>query len=487
VLSSWEFEMAKPYPLDPSGGANYLADAVRKQAEKQQNLADAGVGIGHGSRVSELNSRISTLQKMLRQGIHPNPMAGQQQLNKLTQELSSLQSDSQQATTFQKPNPLEQILQNLQSGMGAYQPTPMEELRRQAELSAGRQFDPVIDSLKNEMSGTKKRAARNQDTARSMYGDNAKDILAQIPNITNEMSQASQATEARYNEAQEALQGQYNQQAQQQAELFKQLGIQAAAPEAGRQAMEDQAYFQNQSNLDKQSAMDVLSSYGATDRQYTRDTAANTRLAGENTAQDIGFQLEDYLQAAQGQMGSLQQQRATGIEQALMQLMGMDSQRVQSGQQMEFQRQMAMAQLQMQMQKMEQDREFKMMDLFTRGSGGGGSSDQLFKGTSGLSGASNYLAEQYGPNNTFTTNQIMNSINDVISHPDVIAGKYVNPDLPGNYGEGATTPVTQEYMIDLLRQRMMQGDPNKAFNTSFNSGDINHAINALLAYSGGLR
>jgi hypothetical protein len=350
--------------------------------------------------------------------------------------------------------------------------TPYDTLLQQATGSAGAQFDPLIAELQGQMAATEKRGKANQAQAKQMYGDLATDIAAQMPEITNQMAAASKETQTRYDQTQAALQGEYNKQAEAQNALFQKLGIQAAAPEASQQAMDDQAYFQQQSNSDEAAAMALLNQMKNADVSYNRQSSDNTRLAGVNAAQDIGAQLEDYLQQAGSKLSGLRAGRESAIQSALAQLQQQDAQRVQQQEETEYDRLMDLFNLQLKMQQMQQDAAESQ-------------NSPLFKGTNGPSGASNYLSEVYGTGDSTSSGAIMDIINQVMSDPSVIAGKY-NTGEKDAYGKEITNKVTDEYLIDLLRKQMSP-DSQGMTGYSFSAADINNAINALLAYQGKLR
>lgn len=413
--------MAQPGPLNPSGTANSLADAIRKQAAAQAKQAQAGSGLVDTGNLP------------------------QDPLSQLMEQLNNI---------------------NVQA-------TPYDLLMQQATGSAGAQFDPLIAELEGQMNSTQKRATANQGQAKQMYGDLATDIAAEMPQITNQMAQASNETKSRYDETQAQLQGEYSKQAEAQAALLQKLGIQAAAPEASQQAMEDQTYFQNQSNSDEAAAMQLLSQMKNSDVSYNRQSADNTRLAGVNAAQDIGSQLEDYMQQAGGKLSGLRAGRSSAIQSALAQLQQQDATRVSSQEDKQYDQLMDLFNLQLKMQQMQQD---------------SASDNQLFKGTNGPSGASNYLSQMYGGDtgDTFSSTAIMEAINDVMSDPNVIAGKYASGDKD-QYGKPITNQVNDQYLIDLLRRRMSGDGQGMLTGTNFSTGDINNAINALLAYQGKLK
>ncbi len=420
--------MAKPGPWDIGGQANSLADAIRRQAAVQKRSASFD--------------------------------------NKVAKPFDGGASVA---------DPLQQLMEQIQ-GINV-QATPMDLLMQQATGSAGAQFDPLIKQLQAEMARTTERGKANQNEARSMYNDLATDIAGELPQITNQMAQASQETKNRYDETQAQLKSQYDQQAQQQAELYKKLGIQAATPDASQQAMEDQAYFQQQSQSDEAAAMQLLNEMKNSDVSYNRQSADNTRLAGENTAQDIGAQLEEYLQQAGGKMAGLQSGRESAIQGMLAQLQQQDAQRVSQQEETEYDRLMDMFNLQLRMQEMQSKAASK---------GGGSAQDQLFKGTNGPSGASNYLSEIYG-NDTFSSDAIMQAVNDVLASPEAVAGKYQNEDLKDSMGKPMTLDVTPEKLTEMLRARMRSDGQGPLTGSQFSTFDVNNAINALMAHMGKLK
>lgn len=364
---------------------------------------------------------------------------------------------------------MEQLQQQLQ-GIQTHQ-TPLDQLKAQANNSVSAQYDPQINSINRAMGETKTRGEHNQGEARQMYGALAQDFANQLPGITDSMKQQQDAVSQRYEGAKQDLQGQYDKQKADQQSVLQQLGIQAAAPEAGAQAATDQSYFQNTASQDKNQITNQLAAQGQQDQQYTRDMSNNTKVAGENAAQDIGSQLESYLRQAQGQVSDLQGAKGSATQALLAQLQQQDSAGAEKSYQDQFNNIMQLNQfqrattndqndLQMQMQKM-------MMDQQNSGS------NNPFKGTSGMSGMSNFLSQQY-PNDPGEASKLSSLVASVLQNPEVQMGKR------GANGLSAGVPITNEYLIQLLRNAAQGQGEN-------NPGNINNAIDALLAYKGQLR
>lgn len=415
--------MAQPNPWDPSS----IADVIRQQAAAQAKQAGSSSGLVD------------------------------------TGNLATGPAD-----------PLSQLMEQINNIR--VQPTSIELLMQQAQGTAGAQFDPLIAELQGQMSATQKRGRANQGQAKRMYGDLATDIAAEMPQITNQMAAASKETQNRYDSTQAALQGEYNQQAEAQNALFQKLGIQAAAPEASQQGMEDQAYFQNQMQTDETAAMQLLNEMKNADVSYNRQSSDNTRLAGVNASQDIGAQLENYLQQAGGKLSGLKAGRESAIQSALAQLKQQDNQRINTEEDQQYDRLMEMFNLQLKMQDMQ----------------GENQPASLFKGSNGPSGAANFLGEQYGGGDTFSSNAIMDAINDIMQSKEAVEGSYDSGEKDA-YGNPVKTRTTDAKLQDMLRRRMSeegQGDTSSLLlggPTQFSAADINNAIAALMAYQGKLK
>lgn len=427
--------MAKPGGWDTGGTAGNLADAIRKQAAAQRQRDPAEVLKRASSKIAD----------------RARAAAGLPTSN----------------------DPLGQLLDQIQNiNVGG---TPFDLIKQQAYGSVGAQYDPLIEQLKAEIEGTKSRAAKNQSTVKQMYSDEAQDIAAQLPEITNQMAAASKEAQGQYDQTQQVLQQEYAKNAEAQNALYKQLGIQAAAPEASQQAMEDQAYFQQQSQSDEAAALQSLREMTQSDKAYNQQTSNNTRLAGINAATDIGSQLEQYLQGANAKLGGYEAGKESAIQAAIAQLQQEDQQRVAQAEQQEYDRLMDMFNLQLKMQQMQQS---------STGSGTGGLSS-LFKGTNGPPGASNLLGEMYG-GDTFSSNSIMNEINELMANPNVIAGRY-DSGQKDMYGKPIMNKVNDAYLRQQLLEQMQGGGDGPLSSTQYTPADINAAIMALMAYQGKLR
>jgi hypothetical protein len=366
---------------------------------------------------------------------------------------------------------LQEQLYNAANGINVA-PTPLEELRKMATSQVAAQYDPQLAALNSEIKGHGDRAVRSEKTARDMYGALSKDYLSQMPDITAQYKAEDDATNQRYDQAQQQMNGEYQDNAKQQDDVLKQLGITAAAPDASQQTKEDQAYFQNQTEADQQNALSALSQQQSAQTDYQRNLGSNAKMAGENTAEGIHQDLTDYLNQANSQKTQLQGQRGAAIEALLAQMQQQDASRVQSQSQDQFNNMMKLFNFQLSAQKADSSSH--------KGGGGFGGGSGLDSITSGLQGANNYLANVY-PDQPILAKNLMAQLNDVLSNKAVTQGKFqLDPGNPSLGQAPKYSDTGQEYMMDLLRHQFeKQGG-------RYNNQDLNATMNALLAYMGKL-
>lgn len=389
----------------------------------------------------------------------------------LERQANNVQQDSQKSS-LTSTDPYTALMNQI---MGQYNSinvasTPYDQLKSIAEQQVGAQFDPMIALLQQQMTQHSNTAQSSANKAREMYNALGNDFLGQLPELTQQFAAEDKETNSRYDNAQKQLQQQYQSQQDQQNAVLQQLGIQAAAPDASKQAQDDQSYLQGQMEGDQQSAVNALKQQQLAQQNYTQNLGDTTKVAGENAAQDIRQQLSDYLNQAGTQMQGLQSQRGAALSSLLQQMQSQDADRVQKEEQQQFQNLMSLANFQLDTAK---------------AAGSDANASQLFKGTTGLSGAQNFLAQQY-PNSPVLASNLMEDLQNVLSNKDVVNGKYQLTPADPSTGKAATySDVGQEYMVDLLRQQIEK--ENQQVPGRYGTADVNNAINALLAYLGKLR
>jgi hypothetical protein len=424
------------------------------------------------------NSTPNFLERMmdqLRQQAYNSRDAGLDSLNRINRQNIDQGTTGTEAISQQGLSQPMSLADQLQQQLAGIQPhgTPLDQLQKQANASVSAQFDPQINQLLRDMGSTKSRATKNEGEAKGMYNALSQDLVNQLPQVQQQMQQQQNDVASRYADAKNNLQQQYQDQSQQQQNVLQQLGIQAAAPDASQQMNTDQKYFQQQNQLSSNQALDQLASQGNADQDYLRDMAGSSRLAGTNAANDIASQLEQYMQNAQGQVEDLKGSKANALAAMVQQLQQQDAQNQQSQYNNAFDQMMKLNQFQQGVQQDNTTNQLDMQKLLLQQQQmqQSGQPQSPFKGTSGMTGLSNFLSEQY-PNNPGEATALSQLVASVLSNPDVQLGR--------RQVGTSSVPITNEYLIQLLRNAAQQ-------NGMTSPSGINNAIDAMLAYKGQLR
>jgi hypothetical protein len=374
----------------------------------------------------------------------------------------------------QNSDPYQQLQQQLFQQINSIPSyiTPMSQLQQQAQAQVNSIYDPQIAALIGTMENQKESTKKSQNSAKNMYNSLAQDLASQIPGITSQMRQAQDEATNRYAQAAQQSQQDYSQQASQQQQILNQLGLQSAQQATSAQSAADQNYFKQQNQLSKNQTLDALQQQQNSDVGYQRNISDNSRMAGTNAVEDLQRQLDDFLNQGNVQLGTIQAEKSSQLGNVLQQLISADQRNAQSQRQNQIDNMLKLFNFQLDAQK---------------ASSAANRNNDIFKGTSGPAGAANYLAEALGGDRKNTASQILQLINDTMADPNVVSGHHPELDSQGNpmkdpiTGKPITMTNTDQYIEDLLRSKMEQATGG------YSTGDINSAINALLAYLGKLR
>jgi hypothetical protein len=179
------------------------------------------------------------------------------------------------------------------------------------------------------------------------------------------------------------------------------------------------------------------------------------------------------MQRAGGQMTSLTSGKQSAIAAMLAQLQGADQQRAQGAAQDAQDRIMQLANFQLNAEKAFNDQKLAEQKLSMQADN---QNQSAFKGTTGLSGATRFLAEAY-PQQPARATALSSLVAKVLSDPSITTGKQTITDP--NTGMKTSVGITPEFIMQKIREAgQSQGFPDS---------DINNAIDAYYAYAGKLR
>lgn len=214
-----------------------------------------------------------------------------------------------------------------------------------AQQIAG-QFDPQISSLKNEMGAAKKRAAGAKKDMRSIYGDLVGYYEGKsAPTKANSKAAKAEAAN-RTSSLKSSITEDYSSRLKEQVDMYKQLGIEAAAPSATEGQSSDQA--DALSNTDTMGAADqsALQTQEQGDLAYWDEGSAIANTQGAEVQGDLTQQLQGYLNQQNSSLAQLQGAKKSAFNQGMVQLQQQAASQAQQNQSQLWQRMMDLARLQ---------------------------------------------------------------------------------------------------------------------------------------------
>lgn len=201
----------------------------------------------------------------------------------------------------QQTDPLAQLYQNLlnQLQTPVAQPSAIdkEDLMRQVQAA----INPIYDSREKV---AQNQNARAQADVKGLYGDLAKNYEQLAPQQVAQSKDNQAQIADIYGQLRSNIQGNYARVSDQQADEFKQLGIESALPDVlGKQAPAvtdaTTAASENQAQQ-QQRYMDI----GDMDSTYYREGAPNAIAQGNDVATGLLSKLQDYIDTTEGERSS---------------------------------------------------------------------------------------------------------------------------------------------------------------------------------------
>jgi hypothetical protein len=196
----------------------------------------------------------------------------------------------------------QQLLEQLQSPVNMPTGVDKEDLMNQVRKA----IDPIYDQ---RAKSAEARTGRATGQVKDMYRALSNDYERLAPEQIAQADAAKQEIESLYGSLRSNIKGDYARVSDEQGELFKSLGIEAALPdvlEEQQAPVEDAlvAAAENQAGQE-QRYMDM----GQMDSTYYREGSPNATMTGNEISTDMLSQLQDYL-------GQVEAERTSGIQSA---------------------------------------------------------------------------------------------------------------------------------------------------------------------------
>jgi len=227
--------------------------------------------------------------------------------------------DQQQQGT----DPLDDILSMMQEMLlGGQGQLDYGGLQSQIEAQINPVFDARRQAIENLMSRAQSRTTQNRQDVTGMYnalGENYEETGVE----SNESAMAAAAEAAALQgKLKSNIHGNYSRVQDEQADLFKQLGIEAAAPAILPDQAADQAFLESMTDQTGTANQQFLQNQGTIDQNYYRQGAPLARLQGANMSSDLMLMLENYLAEQGDVINELEASRQSEITGSFNQLAG---------------------------------------------------------------------------------------------------------------------------------------------------------------------
>lgn len=169
-------------------------------------------------------------------------------------------------------------------------------LRAQAAALAGAKYDPIIAGLRNQAAQATKRGEQGQRDVINIFNQLSDSIKGDIPAIEGQYDTASANQTKQFADLKQGITDQYAKSQAEQAQIYKDLGIEAAASDVTPQQMTDRDYFVNRASTDAQVQNSALTQERQGMVDYTNRHSQNARTEGTQRSADILANLNNLLE-----------------------------------------------------------------------------------------------------------------------------------------------------------------------------------------------
>lgn len=197
-----------------------------------------------------------------------------------------------------------------------------EGIRSDIEAMINPVFAARRQAIENLMSRAEQRTAQNRQEVESMYGALSNQYIQQGTEQQAVAQQAAQEAAALQGQLKSNIHGNFSRIQGEQAELFKQLGIESALPEVTSGQMEAQQQGLNTADILGASEQNYLQNQGRTDQAYYAQGAPLAKLEGSNRSSDLMAALEAYLADQGDVINQLEAERSSELARAFSEVTG---------------------------------------------------------------------------------------------------------------------------------------------------------------------
>lgn len=250
-----------------------------------------------------------------------------------------------------------------------------KEIAQLISQSVGGTYNPQIKAIEQEMGRAKSRAKTARADLKALYADLSGYYNAQGDRSSARYGGAQKGAQARTAGLKNAITQDYTERLKEQVDMYKQLGIEAAAPSATEGQYADEASQLGTADIMGTAEQQALATEQRGDQTYWDEGAAIAQTEGAEQQTNVITQLQDFLNTQGASVAGLKGQKSASYAQAMLEAKQKRADQQNQQQNQIWSRMLALAKLKQSAAK----------------SGGSGSGKTP---TKGLAGIASYLGNQ---------------------------------------------------------------------------------------------
>lgn len=209
---------------------------------------------------------------------------------------------------------LEEMLRNQMGSKGMSD----KEIAALISQSVGGTFNPQIKAIQKEMGAAKGRAKTARADLKALYADLSGYYNQQGDRSSARYGGAQKQSQARTEGLKNAITQDYTERLKEQVDMYKSLGIEAAAPSATEGQYADQASQLGTADIMGNAEQQALDVQQRGDQTYWDEGAAIAQTEGAEQQTNVITQLQDYLNTQGSSLAGLQGQKSAAYSQAML-------------------------------------------------------------------------------------------------------------------------------------------------------------------------
>lgn len=205
---------------------------------------------------------------------------------------------------------LEQMIKGGSGGMSD------KEIARLISQSVGGTYDPQIKAIQQEMGRAKGRAKGARADLKALYNDLSGYYTSHVGSTKAMYDVAKKGAENRNASLKNSITSDYTDRLKEQVDMYKSLGIEAAAPSATEGQYADQASQLANADVSGNAEAQALGVEERGNETYWNEGAGIAQMEGTERQADVITQLQDYLNTQGTSLAGLQGQKSAAYSQA---------------------------------------------------------------------------------------------------------------------------------------------------------------------------